>query len=165
MYKIAISGQANTGKNTLANLLIKKLPAVYMPKVLAFADPIKEMAQIMFPRVPHKFFFGSSKYRNKIIPNAFHNGEPLTVRQLLIDIGTKLGRGYNDTIWLDNFDIRMQKATTGYNKECSLLIVADERFRNEYEHLKAKDFYQIRLYRKDAGQINSITETAQNERS
>jgi hypothetical protein len=164
MRLIAISGQANTGKNTLAKLLINELDEdAYMSNVhiMAFADPIKEMAQIMFPKLPSKFLYGSSKYRNEIVPNAWKDGKPLTVRELLIDIGTKLGRGYNDNIWLNNFDARLESNMSNYKYDC--IICPDERFPNEFYHLKNKGFYQIRLYRKAAGIINSTTETAQNE--
>lgn len=165
MYKIAISGKANTGKNTLSKMIVNQLNehlrvtqqlqlgAEYM----AFADPIKEMIRVMFPEVPRKFLYGSSKYRNEIIPGAFKDGNPLTIRQLLIDLGTGVARGYKDSVWLDNFDRRLEKVKD------DIVIVTDVRFRNEFDHLKIKGFYQIRLYR-ETGQptINHISETNQN---
>ncbi len=161
MYKIAISGKANTGKNTLSKMLVKQLRESGIDrtsvKYMAFADPIKEMIQTMFPELPRKFLYGSSKYRNEIIPGAFKDGQPLTVRQLLLDLGTGVGRGYKGTVWLDNFDYRFAKV---YQK---IVVVTDVRFRNEFEHLRNKGFYQIRLYR-DTGQptIKHTSETDQN---
>lgn len=162
MYKIAITGKANTGKDTLSKMITKELRAInskYMvAHYLAFADPIKEMIRIMFPKTPRKFLYGSSKYRNEIIPGAFKDGEPLTIRQLLIDIGTDMGRALKETVWLDNFDHRFAKIP--YSK---LTIVTDVRFRNEFDHLKKQNFYQIRLYRQtDQPGINHISETNQN---
>ena len=166
MYKIAITGKANTGKNTLSKMLIKQLRVAqnkYMwGKCVAFADPIKEMIRIMFPELPRKFLFGSSKYRNEIIPGAMKNGVPLTVRQLLLDLGTEMGRGYKESVWLDNFDNRYSKYANTNNKNM-VLIVTDVRFRNEFEHLAKKGFYQIRLYRDDGTPgINHVSETNQN---
>lgn len=172
MYKIAISGRANTGKNTLSKIIVAELRAKarawarkrhHVPhtldvKYMAFADPIKEMIQIMFPDIPDEWLYGSSKYRNEAIAGAFKNDKPLTVRQLLLDLGTGMGRGYKDSVWLDNFEYRFKK-----NKKRDIVIVTDVRFRNEFEHLKNKGFYQIRLYR-ETGQptINHISETNQN---
>src|SRR5208283_3054896 len=82
-------------------------------------------------------------------------------------IGTELGRGYNDKIWLENFDERYNKILKSPSIDCyirpNMLVVTDVRFRNEYEHLKAKGFYQIRLYRETGlPTINHISETNQN---
>lgn len=172
MYKISISGKANTGKNTLSKIIVealriqnrnwhKKRHQHFLPlsvKYIAFADPIKEMIQTMFPTLPKEFLYGSSKFRNEVIPGAFKDGVPLTVRQLLMDLGTGLGRGYMDTVWLNNFDHRFKK-----NKKKDIVIVTDVRFRNEFEHLKKKGFFKVRLYR-DTGQptIKHVSEFNQN---
>lgn len=161
MYKIAISGKANSGKNTVSKFLIDGIQERIGDefnggKIMALADPIKEMARIMFPDIPRKYFFGPSKYRSEIIPNSFKNEEPLTIRQCLIDIGTGLGRGYRDSMWLDNFDHRFEKY-----KNTAVIIVPDVRFRNEFDHLKEKDFYSIRLKRDSHLKIDDISETNQ----
>src|ERR1700690_113782 len=111
--KIAVSGKANSGKNTVGKFLMDGIQSKLGNEFaggayIAFADPIKEMARIMFPEIPKKFFFGSSKYRSEIIPNAFKDGKPLTIRQTLIDLGTGIGRGYRSSMWLDVFDHQYQ---------------------------------------------------------
>ena len=174
MYKVAITGKANTGKNTLATLLqqeickrddssyiaqhgIVGLPN-FVTRTIAFADPIKEIVMVMFPNANKECLYGSSQLRAEPILGAFKNGGPLTYRQALIDIGTEVGRAYNDKIWLDNFDYRYNDL----DDQLDLVIVTDVRFRNEFEHLKQKGFFQIRLYR-DTGlpTINHISETGQ----
>ena len=166
MYKIAIFGKANTGKNTLSKLIYNQLKArentqnrVFTHATyIAFADPLKEMAEIMFPDLPKKFLYGSSKYRGEVIPGAFKNGQPLTVRGLLIDLGSNLGRGYNSDIWLNNFDYRVNKLST----HSGAVILTDGRFRNEFDHLKSKGYYIIRLLRKAVkSNINHVSETGQ----
>jgi hypothetical protein len=161
MYKIGIMGNANVGKNTLGKMLVRQLREYHGTKYesayyLAFADPMKEMIRHMYPATPRKFLYGSSRFRNEIVPGAFKNGVPLTVRQLLIDIGT-LGRSYNPNIWIDNFNQRFTSTD-----EKSIVVVPDMRFRNELDYLRGKGFYLIRLYR-DTGQskIEHISETGQ----
>ena len=66
MIKIAISGKANSGKNTLAKLIKQELKqqSINSCKFLAFADPIKKMSLIAFPDIPKKWLYGSSNYRD-----------------------------------------------------------------------------------------------------
>jgi hypothetical protein len=174
MHKISICGKANSGKNLIAKLIYNELSKigstidpvsgkmVPLPfngiEIIAFADPIKKMAKIMFPQINPKFLYGSSKYRNEIIPGAFFCGKPLTVRQLLLDLGTGVGREYKESIWLDAFDHAFNKA----QKKCkNAVIINDVRFRNEFDHLKKIGFYQIKLYRNDQLKIDHISETNQ----
>jgi hypothetical protein len=162
MYKIAITGKANTGKNTVGKFLLKELwggPSwIGKYKFIAFADPIKQMAGLAFPQIPRKWLYGSSKYRNQIIPGSFKDGAPLTVRQLLIDLGNDFGRKYRSTIWVDNFDYNLEKL---YKKDPKIVIVTDCRFRNEFDHLKNLGFFQIRILRNSIAKINDISETNQ----
>lgn len=160
MYKISITGKANSGKNTVAKLLHKKLlkeSGYCNYKYIAFADPIKKMIRIMFPDLPRKFLNGPSKYRSEQIPGAFKDGNPLTVRQLLIDLGTKVGRAANDSIWLYVFDKTYEKEL----KFNDLIIVTDTRFRNEFDHVKNKGFLTIKIVRDDHAKILDISETSQ----
>lgn len=162
MYKIAITGKANTGKNTVSKMILKEVRTQFKGKktitheYIAFADPIKAMIRLMFPSLPEKYLTGSSQYRAESIPGAFKNGVPLTVRQLLIDLGTVFGRTYKESIWLDVFDHTFEKM-----KNKSVVIVTDVRFRNEFDHLKKMGFYQIRLLRNSHTKINDISETNQ----
>lgn len=162
MYKIAICGKANTGKNTVSKYIIKELRNKYKGKktisheYIAFADPIKAMIRLMFPTLPEKYLTGSSQYRAEAIPGAFKEGKPLTVRQLLIDLGTGVGRTYKESIWLDAFDHTFERA-----QRKSVVIVTDVRFRNEFDHLKNQGFYQIRLLRDSHTVINHSSETNQ----
>ena len=163
MFKVAICGKANSGKNTVGKLIRKSLYNEFVGKrtiscdYIAFADPIKQMVRTMFPDLPEKFLTGPSNFRSEIVPGAFRNGVPLTVRQLLIDIGTN-GRAYKESVWLDAFDAAFQKSV---NKHKTLVIVTDVRFMNEFSHLKAKGFYNIRLLRDAHLKIDHASETNQ----
>jgi len=159
MIKISICGKANSGKNLFSNILCDALISkISNPKIeiLAFADPVKKIAKQMFPKLSNKYLFGSSKYRSNIVPGAFKNGEPLTIRQLLVDIGTGFGRSYNENIWLDVFDHKFQEY-----QDRDMVIVTDNRFCNEFFHLKQLGFYQIKLLRNQSLKINHASETEQ----
>ena len=162
MYRIGIMGKANSGKNTLARVLVKSLrgKGYLSADYIAFANPIKEMIRAMYPKIPKKFLYGPSILRNEVIPNAFKNNNPLTIRQLLIDLGTA-GREYDPNTWLDNFDHAYKQSA-----HRSIVVVTDVRFRNELDHLRSKDFYMIRLYRNEIAssiKYNHISEVGQND--
>ena len=163
MYKIAISGKANSGKNTVGKLIYKCLYEEFKGRkhlskeYIAFADPIKKIARTMFPDLPEKFLTGPSNFRSEIIPNAFKDGKPLTVRQLLIDIGMS-GRSYKENIWLDVFDSTYQYLV---NRGKKVIIVTDVRFLNEFGHLKTKGFTNIRVIRDSFLKIDHASETSQ----
>lgn len=162
MIKISLTGKANTGKNTVSRIITEELNKDIKNyskfRTIAFADPIKEMAAQMFPTLPKEYLYGSSENRTKIIPGAFKNGQPLTVRQLLIDLGTGVGREYKENLWLDAFDYTF-KITKSKKRE--VVIVTDVRFRNEFDHLKKLEFFQIRLLRDAHARINHSSETNQ----
>ena len=160
MFKIAITGKANSGKNTVGKLLVQGLVAskrtMGRSKFIAFADPLKEIARITFPEIPRKWLYCPSKFRAQVIPGAFKEGVPLTVRQLLIDLGNEYGRRYQPDRWIRTFDHRVKKLR-GYD----MIVVTDCRFRNEFDHLKQQGYYQIRLLRDSQLKINDISETNQ----
>lgn len=162
MYKISISGKANSGKNTLSKLLLNQLwqGPTWMHKYefIAFADPIKKMAHIAFPNIPRKWLYGPSRYRDNIIPNAYKNNVPLTVRQLLMDLGNDFGRQYQSDIWINNIDLRLKKI---YEKQPKVIILTDCRFRKEFDYLKQSNFFQIRIKRDNCKEINDISELDQ----
>jgi hypothetical protein len=160
-FKISLTGKANSGKNLTAELLANELNlgregVGYC--FMAFADPIKEIAQIAFPNMPKEWLYGPSGHRNEIIPGAFKDGIPLTVRQLLIDIGNDFGRRYNPNIWINVFGFRFNACS---DSSLKAIIVPDGRFISELEYLKSKGFYRIRILRNSYTKINDISETDQ----
>lgn len=164
MIKIAITGKANSGKNTAANLIKKNIldcnPNL-RPVLMAFAEPLKEIASIMFPFISKKWLYGSSKLRDNIVKGILNaEGQPLTIRRLLIDIGTKFGRGYKDSIWLDNFEHRLQEKIT-FGKD--LIILTDCRFINESAYLKNNNFFMVKIVRNSASQLSHVSETEQDQ--
>lgn len=160
MYKIAISGKASSGKNTLAKIIASASCDNATPhNFMAFADPIKEIIMLMFPNAKRECLFGSSKLRSEIIPNAFKDGEPLSYRQALIDIGTR-AREYNNVVWVDNFHKRWDVWNKNHS-EPNLVVVTDVRFREEFDYLKSNKFFIIRLSRCGKSVLDDVSETKQ----
>lgn len=145
VIKIAIHGKANSGKDTLAKILAAKLESKTRhpgPGLkLAFADPIKEIAEIMFPQVPRDVWWGPSPLRSTVIDEAYDSdGNKLTARRLLTDLGKK-GRKYNQNIWI-NAVLHKIKENLGF------VVISDLRFKNEFAALKENNFFLIKLVRK-----------------
>lgn len=120
---------------------------------IAFADPIKQIAELMYPDLPKHFLYGESKYRNEIIPHSFKDNAPLTVRTLLRDIGTDFGRKYNKNIWINTLKSKVNLLN------CPV-IISDIRFKNEYDAIK-EDFYILKIFRDDAIKSDHESETEQ----
>lgn len=158
-YKIALVGKANSGKNTLANLLGANLSQYY--RSIAFADPIKEMVLTMFPAADKECLFGPSNLRSNPIPGAFKDGNPLTYRDCLIDLG-ELGRKYNPDIWIERLDERLSKIKNFVGTEgVETVVVSDTRRLNEAQFLKMNNFFFIKINRDLSLKLNHTTETDQ----
>ncbi len=165
MYKIGLCGKAGTGKNTVSNLLEAVLELDSYNDVFcrsfAFADPIKQIVKTMFPSVSEQSLYGPSHLRNEIIEGARDaEGNPLTIRRALLDIGTKVGRGYNHNLWLDNMGYKIKAASL---EKVNLVTITDVRFRNEFDWLKLEGFFMIKVVRENLTSINHISETGQDE--
>lgn len=165
MYKVALCGKANSGKNTVSKIIKKQLEKTISNGEwlntfsLAFADPIKEIIANIFPQANKKCLYGSSKHRSQIIGDSFDkNGQPLTYRQALIDIGS-LGRIYNKNIWVNKFDSNLNKQLKKNNYK--LIICTDVRFEEEFDYLKANNFNIFKIKRNSITLINDVSETTQ----
>jgi hypothetical protein len=157
-WKIAISGKARAGKNTIASLLVEHMNLDDTnSKIIALADPMKRIAKAIFPEARDECLFGPSELRSQIISNKYVDkmGNPLTHRQFLIDLGA-FARLYNDNVWLH---LLVEDART--SKDKLAYIVSDVRFINEFKFLKDSGFYMIRILRDESTNIDDISEIEQ----
>jgi len=158
MYKIAISGKANCGKNTVAEMLVDYLKYKNSKeKIVALADPMKRIVQMMFPEASDECLYGPSELRSQTISDKFKdkNNNVLTHRQALIDLGA-FGRQYNSNIWLNCL-----VEDCNQSKDIDTYIVSDVRFINEFNYLKAAGFVMIRVLRIDSAKIDDVSEKEQ----
>jgi hypothetical protein len=158
MYKISITGKANSGKNTLASLLKKHFNySDNEVSVVAFADPIKEIVLKMFPEASYDCLYGPSKLRSLPINEKYKDkdGNILTHRQALIDVGT-LARKYNENVLVDIAANKLKSI-----KDKNLFITPDARFINELSWLKSENFFKIKIVRDLHTKINDVSENQQ----
>ncbi len=147
MLKIAISGKARSGKDTVADLILQSYFEKHEQQTLnefaaakfAFANPIKKIILQMFPQTSKEVLWGPSENRSKLIPET-----NITYRQLLLDIG-KFGRNYNSNLWINSTFESIQEWSV--NRKNSLIIISDLRFKEEFYHLKTQNYYLIRVIR------------------
>lgn len=156
--KIAISGKARSGKNTIATMLVNNLKNdLSKEKIVALADPIKLIVKTMFPEASDECLYGPSELRSHPISDKYkdESGNILTHRQALIELG-KRGRQYDNDLWLN---ILVQEANR--SKDINTYIIADVRYPNEFYYLKSHGFTMVRILRNDSAVINDSSETEQ----
>lgn len=156
MVKIAISGKARTGKNTIAEMMElifqSENKKVFMT---AFADPIKNQVMNWFPDTDREILWGASELRSTLIP-----GTEQTYRQLLIEIG-QLGRKFNPNIWINQTLKEVdQKMDERGEDQIDIAVITDNRFHNEFLAVKKDNYLSIRIIRPDNNyNLDDISET------
>lgn len=156
--KLAISGKARAGKNTVASFFADNVKFKNSKeKIVALADPMKFLVKTMFPEARKECLYGPSELRAEIISDKYKDryGKPLTHRQALLDIGA-YGRKYNNDIWLH---LLVEDANN--SKDINTYIVSDVRFLNEFYYLKKSGFIMIRVLRNEHTKINDPSELEQ----
>ena len=124
---IGLSGYAQSGKDTVANILVEK----YGYKRIAFADPIRELLYEMDPPVP--VGAGSEKHtvglQNYVDVYGWDQAKqhPI-VRSMLQNLGVGARKVFGDTFWVYQAlsDIAPQDK----------VVVSDVRFVNEADWIK-----------------------------
>ena len=161
MLKIAISGRAGSGKNTIASMIVKDILSLNADeyRIAAFAEPIKQIIEIMFPGCDLDSLYGPSDQRqNKIASsiNDYIDDVEVTYRQASMDIG-KLGRAYGSKFWVAH----MANKYNSSPKNLKAFITSDLRFPWEFQWLKDNGFIICRVKRDNLLKIDDISETGQ----
>jgi cytidylate kinase len=164
MLKIAVSGKAGSGKNTVASVIVKDILQLNSEeyRIAAFADKIKELTTSFFPGCDQDALYGASELRQKQIESEINEIIPTvaTYRQVTLDIG-KLGRTYSPSFWVGHAALKYLYSPPNLKA----YMIADLRFIEEYKWLKANDFTLIRVKRNNLIQINDVSETEQDKLS
>jgi hypothetical protein len=138
---IGIAGGMGSGKDTFGKMLQKHLDKDY--EIVKFGYAVKQIASIIL-NVPVERFededfkkaWLGEEWENHVLPFE----EPYTVRILLQRIGTEAGRYMlHPDIWVNNL----------FNKFAnhSYWIITDLRFPNEFEAIKKRGGYTIKIVR------------------
>lgn len=125
---ILVSGKKQHGKNTVANFLkVFGKDRGFNVVEMAFADPLKEAAEIIFRLTPMQIWNGKEK-------ETLDKRWDMTPREIMQKLGTEIGRNISPDVWVRNLCYRIQEAD--FEKNCpnpTLVVVTDCRFPNEVE--------------------------------
>lgn len=158
MEIIGLSGFARTGKDEVAKILVEDHGFTRV----AFADKLREMLYALDPIVSVGFSnFGGETFHvdsmysitvQKVIDEHGWNGYKETmygdeIRRLLQRLGTEAGRETLwDSIWID-------AAFAGHSEDAKI-VVADARFYNEFDAVRARGGQIWRIERPGVGPLN-----------
>lgn len=161
MLKIAISGTAGVGKNTIATIIANDILKLEKDEycISAFAKRLKLTIKDLFPGCDEQALYGDSELRQKYIRSDLDKeieDLAVTFRQASIDIG-KLCRIYSPKFWVAHTSLEFYRLP----EKIKLYIIADVRFIEEYEWLKNNGFFLIRVKRNTSFKINDVSETEQ----
>jgi hypothetical protein len=122
MSIIGICGNARSGKDTMADLMIEVLADIGVKaKKIALADELKEECRdLVWKNLGIDVFTSDSQEKN-------------IIRPLLVTWGTHVRRKLDPDVWIKK---AVEKMTGD-----ELIIISDIRFQNELEWLRSKDSY------------------------
>ena len=145
---IGLSGYARSGKDTVAELLCLN----YAFKRVAFADPIREAILTLNPKIDS---ITHVSHRVEDYGWEVAKQEP-EIRRLLQVMGTEVGRKmFGQNVWID----MAFKQAEGIER----LVIADVRFPNEADAIKARGGIVWRINRHGLNAINHhASESAMN---
>ena len=125
---IGLSGYAQSGKDTFANILVEK----YGYTRIAFADPIRKLLYEMDPLVPKGYGDSVINYRLQDMVDTYGWDKVKVdfpeVRRLLQDVGLGARKLFGDTFWIYQAlsDVAPQDK----------VVVSDVRFENEAQWIQ-----------------------------
>lgn len=120
---ILISGCKRSGKDTVANHLMERIPVGKSAK-FSFADPLREICSIAFGFTPEHY---GDDLKEVVVPEW-----KMSPRDALIKVGTEMFRKQVDPdIWVKATIQRMKQSNADY------IFITDARFHNELEMVKA----------------------------
>jgi len=164
---VGICGNAGSGKDTAADILIAKHGFVRV----AFADVMKRFCHEVFDFTVDQLW-GPSESRNR--PDDRYkrsNGEPLTPRHALQQLGTNWGRECFPDVWI-NYAIRISnrlalggcryEATYGIVSDTGAsptnVVVSDCRFANEVTAIKRSGGKVARIHRPAFDNVPAVSQ-------
>lgn len=141
---IGIIGKMQSGKTTVADMLLKKIPRSYS---VAFADSLKEM----------------------IIKSGICTHDELYVqktdfsRMIMQKIGTEIFRNQiNPNYWITKVDEKIKQIYYDYGK-LSTIIIHDVRFKNEAEYIQDQMGILVRIERPTNINITNANHASETE--
>jgi hypothetical protein len=147
---IGLTGYAQSGKDTIANILVEKFGFVRV----AFADPIRDFCYEVNPMITH---VGNEPVflRTIVDRDGWDKAKQLPgVRRLLQNVGVSARDKFGEYFWITE---AMKKVRFD-----SRIVVTDVRFTNEAEWIKNyEDSHMWRVVRPGVGAVNNHVSESQ----
>jgi hypothetical protein len=125
---IGLSGYAQSGKDTVANILVEK----HGYTRVAFADPIRKLLYEMDPLIPKGYGEGVINYRLQDLVDSYGwdkaKVEFPEVRRLLQELGVGARKLFGDTFWINEALYHVAPDDK--------VVVSDVRFENEAQWIQ-----------------------------
>lgn len=156
---LVLSGEAGSGKDTMADYLIKLINIKNMTVIkIALADRLKLVCHklvkiFMGIDVPFEYFF-DNKIKDKILLEyPYFKGQPFKIRTILQEIGTNV---FREAMWADVWCDYVYKNHL-IKDIYDFIIVSDCRFPTEFEYVIKLDIFDIiktcRIDRPETGKV------------
>lgn len=149
---IALCGAKGSGKDTVAKKIDELYTHVSRVQTVAFADPIKKMIQHVFDLDPNSEEQYDKFKRTRVnydLPG--HMTHSVSGRHVVREVGM-LMRSYDENQFVKYVDDQIN-ANPGY-----IWVVTDLRFDNEYNYLRDKGAYIVKVTRSGTHADGHITE-------
>ena len=148
---IGISGYAQVGKDTLADILVEHYGFIKV----SFADKLRECLAALNPVVDVKGHYSKSpdllRYNDAIATYGYAAAKSMfpEIRELLQRFGTEVGRDLlGNDIWVDSLMQAVNDPTKNY-------VIPDVRFPNEVDMIRFFKGHVVRVVRPDVFRINA----------
>lgn len=139
---IAFAGRKQSGKTTASNMIIDYYSEVVGDstdiKIYNFADPLKQDICMNLLGMTHDQCYGDDHNKNELTELQW-DGKNMTAREVMQFVGTDIFRKMKQNIWAEATINKIQK------EKPRLAIIADCRFPNEVESVKAAGGVVIKL--------------------
>lgn len=139
MVLIGLMGCKHAGKDTVADYLVSHHGFVKY----AFADPVKQICQVMFR-------LETRQLHDPLAKEEMDERWGMTPRQMMQKVGTDMVRNmWGDDFWVANMEARFQSSSPTH------VVVSDVRFQNEADWIKKHRGILVRV--KDTTSASSST--------
>lgn len=140
---IAFAGRKQSGKTTSAEYVkafIEQQNKDAACKIYSFADPLKQDICINILDLTYEQCYGSDEEKNTLT-DLFWENKQLTAREAMEIIGTNIFRSLKNNVWVSSTINKIKK------EKPTVAIIADCRFPNEVDCIKAENGKVVRLTR------------------
>lgn len=128
---VGLSGAIGCGKDTLADHLVERHGFTKM----SFADPLRAAASILYG-IPLSHFQDRDLKEAPLPGFVGPDGRPMSPRRVLLFLGTEIGRGISENLWIDRMLMRCA-ARSKLGSGQAAVVISDVRFENEASFVRS----------------------------